>query len=404
MEPAGTASHQRLIPAICAVVFRIINTRKKIPQVAIMISTSQDWGRRIMKGIINYANEVGPWHLWVNSNPVMTLKGFPAGWKGDGIIGRIHMPALASEIKRSKIPTVNVADNELPNFKVPCVRTDDREGARLAAEHLLGRGMKKFAFVGSVQRTVPKWYAEAFKGALAAHEMDCDLFDLNPDEQNARAQLSGWLVGLTKPVGILACGNTISRMVVESCLECGISVPHDVAVLGTTDDELFSHACFPALSAVLAPTEQIGYRAAQLLHQMMRGKKVPPKTIYLPPLRVVERLSTDTLAVGDPQLVKVVAYIREHAFDAIGMDDLLRAVPMARRSMERRFHHAFGRSPVDEIRRIRIDRARQLLAETEFPMQDIAERCGYATYNHLTNVFKITTGLSPRDYRKLHRS
>ena len=382
-----------------------MGTAPDIPQVAILVSTSRGWGRRIVQGILAYANEVGPWHVWANAGAPDTYESLPPGWRGDGLIARVASESLAEDIMKSGVPVVNVADSSIDGFSSPCVRTDDRVGTQMAAEHFSERGFRNIAFVGPRHDANPIHYAEAFHQALADHDLSCDVFKLKENENISGQydELTEWLVALPKPVGILVWGHSNGRDVVDCCMEAGISVPHDIAILAGTYDELLCHACFPALSGILAPTEQIGYRAAALLHEMMQGKSVPNETTFLPPIGVMERLSTDTLAVDDPKLVQVVHYLRAHAFEPITMKDVLRAVPMARRSLERRFHQTFGRSPLDEIRRMRVNKARRLLAETDMPMQQIAEACGYATYNYLTHVFKNETGRTPRSYRRQFR-
>lgn len=374
----------------------------EIFQVAILVRTSLGWGRQIMKGILAYASEAGPWHIWVNSN-ANSFDELPKGWRGDGVIARVASTQLATALNESGLPVVNVADNELEGFSAPCIRTDDRESTRLAAEHFVERGFCNIAFVGPQNNPNPIWFRKAFKEALSKYDLPCEVLVVEPDDPDLQGSLIQWIHSLPKPVGILVWGHGYGRAVVDSCMEAGIPVPHDVAVLSGSYDDLLSHACFPPLSGILSPTEQIGYKAAKMLDAMMQGEEVPHETTYLPPLGIMARLSTDTLAVEDPQLIKVVSYLRAHAFEPITMRDVLKEVPMARRSLERRFHQVFGRSPIDEIRRLRIDRARQLLAETDLPMQEIAEACGYATYNYLTHVFKQTTDLTPRDYRKKFR-
>lgn len=374
-----------------------------IPKIALLISTSRGWGRRIVKGILNYANEVGPWHVWVNPGGPDRYDHLPADWDGDGIIGRISSPTLAEEINQLGLPVINVADTALPNFSAPCVRTDDRIATQIAAAHFVDRGFRNIAFVGPTFNTNPAWYLESFKSSLAEHGRTCHAFPWDNEKQNLEETLIPWLKKLPKPTGLLVWGQGVGRSVVDYCMAAGIPVPHDLAILSGGYDELLCHACFPSLSGILPPTEQIGYKAAQLLHAKLKGEVIPDQTIYLPPLGIKEHLSTDTLAVEDPQLVQVVQFLRQHAFEQITMEHVLQEVPMARRSLERRFHQVFGRSPIDEIRRLRIDKARHLLAETDLPMQQIAEACGYATYNYLTHVFKRVTHTTPRDYRKKMR-
>lgn len=381
-----------------------MSKRREIYQIAIMVSTSNEWGRRIVKGILSYANEVGPWHIWVHPTIQTDLKELPKTWRGDGIIARVSNPEFADDIKQTGLPFVNVADVPVEGLTAPCVRTDDAAGTAMAAEHLINRGFRNIAFVGAQHTANPIWYRKAFNRAVAEHGIDVHEHILNGHSEEDTHQLIQWLKQLPKPVGILVWGHGNGRKVVVSCMDAGISVPHDAAVLCGSYDDLLSHAVFPTLSGVLNPTEQIGYTAAQILHQQLQGKKVPNKTTYLPPLGIKERLSTDTLAVEDPKLIKVVNFLREHAFESITMNDVLREIPMARRSLERRFLQVFGRSPMDEVRRLRINKARQLLAETDLPMQEIAEACGFATYNYLTHVFKLVTGITPRDYRKKLRT
>lgn len=374
-----------------------------IPQLAILVSTSTGWGRRIIKGILAYVNETGPWHVWLRPETPSNIQDLPKGWRGDGIIARVASPALAEKITASGIPVINVADTLLEGFCAPCVRTDDRAGTHMAADFFVDRGFRNIAYVGSRHSANPIWYGNAFAETLEKKRLPCHQFFINGADPDNNEQLVEWLKRLPKPAGILVWGHGNGRRVLDCCMQVGISVPHDIAVLCGSYDELLSYACFPTLSGILSPTEQIGYTAARMLHQKLQGKEVPNETTYIPPVGIMERLSTDTLAVEDPRMVQVVKFIREHAYESINMDDVLKAVPMARRSLERRFQKIFGRSPLDEIRRLRIDKARSLLAETNLPMQQIAEACGYATYNYLTHVFKQVTDMTPSAYRKKMR-
>ncbi|MGJ8642135.1 MAG: substrate-binding domain-containing protein [Luteolibacter sp.] len=369
-----------------------------------LVSTQKEWGRRLIQGILTYANEIGPWHVWVNCDNSSSYSNLPKGWHGDGVIARVVSSELGDELTRTGLPVVNVGDNPVEGFSAPCIRTDDRAGARMAVEHFAVRALRNVAFAGPMRKANAAWYAKAFEEEAKAKDMQCHTFSIDEFEPDYPVALVKWLESLPKPVGLLVWGHEYALQVVNCCMEAGICVPHDVAVLSGGHDSLLCRACFPALSGILSPTEQIGYQAARLMDDMMKGKSVPAKTTYLPPTRIVKERSTEMLAVEDPQLEQVVRFLREHAFEPITMGDILKAVPMARRSLERRFLQAFGRSPTDEIKRLRIAKARKLLAETDLQMQDIAESCGYATYNYLTHVFKASTGDTPRDYRKRSRS
>lgn len=375
-----------------------MNQSGDIKQVAVLVGTSRDWGRHLVRGILAYSEKITPWNIWIHPNGGK-FNALPENWTGEGIIASVKTQELADVLNRSGLPIVNVGDTPVAGFSAPCVRTDDVVSVQMAAEHFTNRGFFNLAVVGPRHRPTPKAYADAFKQHLAEAGLPCELFATTsplPDPQ----KFIPWLKSLPKPVGILAMGHNAGRAVVESCRAAGISVPHDVAILSSGYDELMCDTCFPALSGIVSPTEQIGYKAAELLVKMMQGEKVPNETFYVPPLRIEERLSTETLAVADPRMAQVIAYIRKHAFESIALKDVLQAVPMARRTLDHKFHKIFGHSPVEEIRRLRINKARTLLAQTDLPMQFVAESCGYATYNYLTHVFKQSTGQTPSEYRK----
>lgn len=380
-----------------------MNSSSHIFNVGILVSPIHHWGRGIINGILAYSEEVGPWHIWTNPNEAERLDVLGKDWPGDGIIARVASKQLADDIAASGLPVVNVADQPIDGFSAPCFRTDDRTSAKMAAEHFVTRGFHNIAFVG-IDRPVSNWYAEAFRQELAKNGEKCETFFFKKYSTDLQDQLLPWLQSLPKPVGILGIGTGSARLITGCCMEAGISVPHDVAVLCASYDDLMCRTCAPPLSGILTPLEQIGYQAAKALHAMMAGEQVPAVTTYIPPLGIRENLSSDTLAVADPKLAQVVEFIRDHAFDPINTSDILKAVPMSRRSLDRRFQQAFGRSLLDEIRRRRINKARQMLAETDQSMQQIAEACGLTSYNYLSNVFKKVTGMSPRAYRNQMRS
>ena len=192
----------------------------------------------------------------------------------------------------------------------------------------------------------------------------------------------------------------MGRDLLEACRVANLSVPYEVAVLGGDFDELLCDAASPPLSGIVVPSEQIGHDAAQMLDRMMHRGKPPKEPVLVPPTGIVEKRSTDTLAIEDADVAQVLAFIRNRACQGIQVNDILRAVPLSRRSIERRFAEVLGRTPSEEIRRIRMAKAKNLLAETSMSMQAIADACGYGTYNYLTRVFTKENRMTPREFRK----
>ena len=119
------------------------------------------------------------------------------------------------------------------------------------------------------------------------------------------------------------------------------------------------------------------------------------------PLGVVRRQSSDVVAVADADLAVALRLIREQACNGIDVDDLARESGLSRRALERRFQKFVEHSPHAEILRIRIERAKQLLRETDLGLKAIAMRSGFQHASYLAAVFRESTGLTPGEYRKL---
>jgi LacI family transcriptional regulator len=137
---------------------------------------------------------------------------------------------------------------------------------------------------------------------------------------------------------------------------------------------------------------------------MRRGKKSRPARIDALATHVVPRLSTDILAVEDPQLLKALRFIRDHARENVRVADVSRAAGLSRRALENRFRLELGRSILQEIRRIRVDLIAQMLMETDLPVSDIARTLGYENLQHIARYFRKEKHMSLVAFRKSHGS
>lgn len=373
---------------------------RRTPTVSIFVDTATSWGRRVVSGILHFAHEHGPWHIQIEPRGPMEEPVLPKGWEGDGVIARIATPEFAARLAATKVPVVNVSSIRLPGVHHPRVTTDPHDVCRMALDHFSVRGFRNFGYVGNPERDYVQVQHQAFVELLAARGLSCSFFrpTANPED------IAAWLRGLPKPTGVLCWGALIGRRVIDACLSAGLAVPHDVAVLGSDYDELQSEASHPAQSGIRMASEQIGLIAGAVLDAMMSGKPPERDEWMIHSGGVVSKLSSDTLAVQDPQLAAVMRLIQTRYREPIGMAEILAAVPMARRSLERKFRHAFGLSVNERIRQIRINEARLLLAGTDDPITLIAEKCGFASYNYMGRIFQSDTGMTPRDYRAQFRA
>jgi LacI family transcriptional regulator len=115
---------------------------------------------------------------------------------------------------------------------------------------------------------------------------------------------------------------------------------------------------------------------------------------------VVNRQSTDVLATADRQVAAALKFIQENACHGLKAADVVAQIPVSRSVLQRRFRKELGRSLQEEIIQVRMKRARQLLAETDLSLLEVAERAGFRHQEYLGAIFKAKTGRTPAQYRR----
>lgn len=375
------------------------------PDVVLLIETSNEYSRGLLRGIMAYVGEHGPWSIYL---PEQGRGEAPPGWlkrwHGDGIIARIETPQIARAVARTRLPAVDVsAARLLPS--IPWVETDDEALTRAAVDHLLQRGFRQFGFCGEPRFNWSKWRREHFEQMVAASGGQCHVNESTTapgkpvSYQREHRRLVAWVRKLPKPIGVMACYDIKGQQLLDACREAGVAVPEEVAVIGVDNDDLLCNLATPPLSSVIPNTHRTGYQAAALLGRMMAGEKLDEQSHRIPPLGIATRQSTEILAIDDPEVATAVRFIRQRACEGINVADVLKDVPLTRRDLESRFRRILGCTPHKEIVRVRIDRVKQLLSETDLPMGRVAQLAGYTHVEYMSAAFKKRVGLSPRQYR-----
>ncbi len=412
---------------------------KKFVRVAIVLPTEFAYARGVLRGIIaatrernmyatgGTAGSNAPWLFnvfrGVQSHSGRFLSRWFRDWRPDGIIGQIYSSGLASVYRATKSPVVELFETRR-NSTFPRVLPDDIAAGEMAARHFLDRGFTHFGYFGvkwmvwsrerelgfrrEIDRafaarslalpkgsTIPPYTCSAF----AEHHAALKARGFRSDKERASA-MSNWLASLPKPVAVFAANDLWGSELVQAARAIGLRVPDDVAILGVDNEELLCELAFPPLSSIRMGGEQIGRAAVNLLGAMMAGKDV--KLLPNPriaPVGVVTRQSTDVLAVSDPDVAAALRHIRFRACEGLSVKQLLNAIPVNRRTLERRFVSVLGRPPLDEIRRVRLDRAKTLL-QTGMPVFEVAQRSGFRTPEYLATSFLQSTGMTPTEYRR----
>ena len=117
------------------------------------------------------------------------------------------------------------------------------------------------------------------------------------------------------------------------------------------------------------------------------------------PLYVVQRRSTNVLALEDKDVASAMRYIRDHADRPIRVSDVAVATGLSRRMLEIRFRKAMDRSLNDEVQRVHLAMAQRLLAETDLSIAKVAIGSGYNSASYLNILFLRRLGITPTDYR-----
>jgi LacI family transcriptional regulator, galactose operon repressor len=376
------------------------------PHVLLMIETSLAYGRSVLHGITRYVLANRPWSI---SLDLRELESAPPGWlktwRGDGIICRFMSAGLASMLKRRRIPTVDLTDIQT-GLGFPQVLTDQNSVARLASAHLLERGFKQFGFCGFSGHDWSRRRRDGFVQSLADAGFSCAVYETpwNTARQGSwEKQQDGigeWVHNLPHPVGVMACNDMRGQHVLDACRRRDIAVPEQVAVVGVDDDKLLCELCDPPLSSIIVNAERVGYVAAAMLDRLMQKRALDQTEVLVEPLGIAARQSTEISSIDDPLVASAVRFIREHACEGIGVEDVLEQVPLSRSMLERRFRKFLKRSPQEQIRMIQIERVKQLLIETDFSQERIAALAGYEHFEYMSVVFKRETGRTPGQFRR----
>jgi len=393
----------------------------KIPHVLLLIESSRAYGRDCLMGIASYMRAHGTWDvLQLERGLQEDVPASVSRQRFDGVIARAENSQIAKSIARFGVPTVDLRGLFAPADGVT-FNTDNEACGAMAVEHYRQRGFRHLAFCGYEGVDFSDGRRDAFTHHASLHGITAEVMTVRskprPSKPNATfdtlgreargedddAKIAKWMVSLPKPVGIFACNDMRGRQVIAAGRRAGLRIPDQVAVLGVDNDEVICDLANPPLSSIVPDTHRLGFEGAAMLDQLMNGQVPEQSQILFPPRSITVRLSTDALAVNDLDLAEAIEFIRNNACDGIGVKDVTKATAISRTTLERRFREALERSPREEIERVRGDRIRVLLAETDYNLDQIASLTGYGSGAHLVTAFRRLEGCTPGKYRAKYR-
>jgi LacI family transcriptional regulator len=398
-------------------------TMPKRRRVALMLDLQWPLKRHadIFSGTQQYAQEQG-WESTIDEFVQDTLP-----YRGsravpyDGIIARATR-SLAARAGRLGVPLVNVWLSSPVRDELPGVFCDFAAAGRMRAEHLLTRGFRRFAALSSRSNRAHDLEIVEFRGVVRAAGYSCTVAKVALNPANSSAQwrktvqtISGWMDEWQFPIGVYVGADDMGRYVAQMCRKRGWHVPEDVAIISGTNEEILCEHPHPSLTSIELGFERIGYEAARLLDRLMdekeeKGKKKrrkkankkpsAPEHILLAPQALVVRESTDFLAVDDKVVSAALQFIAARCHLPIRPGDVAKAVAVEPRTLQRRFRKVLDQPIAAEIRRVRIERAKRELAQTDRSIAMVSREVGFGEPARMYEIFVREVGVTPSQYRK----
>lgn len=374
-------------------------------RVAVIANAHHPNDRLIIRGISAYMRDYPHWSVYLECDPIFKMPDLRE-WKGDGLIIHLDTPELVDLIQSWTIPAVGFgADWSADNVRIPYFTNDDGAIGELAAKHLIGLGLKRFAYYEAPPATDRIWSqarADSFSRRIARAGHSCRVLTsqfASNRWNELLSELKTWLQEFELPFGVMACSDRRGRYVLEACRALGLRVPDDVAVLGVDNDDLICELSQPPLTSIETGSLQLGYEAAALLDRMLSGYKPGQTQHCIAPVGLVARQSTDIMAIENADVVAALKLIRSMPCRDLQPERIAEAIGLSRCTLDRRFREALGTTVYEKILSVRLSKAKELLTATDWPLSKIAREAGYASAQYLAAVMRQSTGKSLGEYR-----
>jgi LacI family transcriptional regulator len=381
-----------------------------IPKVAVLIEASRAAGRGLLSGIIKYINANNNWacyreppsytRLGSKKNLLKWIKSLHV----DGIIAHDHYAREIESLISKKLPMVLASIDPKKYPFLPTFADNGILTGRLAADHLLERGLHNFAYYGLRKKDVFRDRCRSFRDAVkqagftAFYESKFNVRSISWETE--LTNIVNWLIALPKPVGIMTYADDYSQQIVEACKIAKLKIPDDVAIVGVDNDHLICNLSNPPLSSVALKYERAGYEIAHLLDRLMTGEPMNGQQVIIEPTHVVTRQSTNTLFLDDPIVLQAVRYIHQNSTRLLQVDDVVKISGLSRRALQQKFNKVLGHSIFHEIQKRHSDQIAKMLIETNLPISQIAITLGHSGVEHISRYFRLAKGCGPTEYRK----
>ncbi|WP_339924054.1 DNA-binding transcriptional regulator [uncultured Cyclobacterium sp.] len=379
-------------------------------KIILLLDFAEEYSKSLLKGISKYSTENGPWtycRMPLYYRETIGIKGileWAKDWGADGIIGQLYNEIDLELLIDSKIPVV-AQDFKERFTEIPNITGSYHEAGEIGAQYFLKKGFKNFAFYGFKDIVWSRERAEGFEKEVNSMGYKVNYFEHRKSRSTdlwyyKSNSLSKWLLSLPKPIALMTCDDNQGLHITEACKQNKIRIPEEVAVLGVDNDEMLCELSDPPLSSIGLDIEKGGYDTAKLMEQMIRTSASNFYDILVKPTQVITRQSTDIYATNDDHIASSLKFIHKNIEKNLQVDEVVKQVPLSRRSLEKRFLQITGYPIYKYIFNLRIEKFTQKLLETDETVFEIAMDLGLNDSKNIARQFKQVKGCNPIEYRK----
>ncbi|MEN8253837.1 MAG: DNA-binding transcriptional regulator [Verrucomicrobiota bacterium] len=359
---------------------------------------------RIHQGVLEYAKDQ-KWDVLASPHQPEALE-IP---EADGQIVMLgpNDQRRSRLVQQSNIPAIDLS--HYSSLDIPRVYPDSVQTGRLAAAEFMGRGFTQFA----VYSTQTHWYVDerrkGFCETLGERGYTAESWHFPQTDSHkgsfspsgpARETIQEWLTESPKPVAVYAIEDEGAAMLMRACSQLGISVPEQVALIGTNNDPVVCPYTEVPLSSIDLNWEGVGYEAAAQLDRLMQGQPLEEPLTLVPPKGLVVRKSSDTVAVADLRVAKALTYIQENSHRHVSVTEITKVLGMPLRTLQWAFQKSMSRSIQEEISKRRVERVKDMLLNTDRNVGQIATDLGFSSAQYMNHFFVKSTGGTPNEYRQ----
>ena len=378
-------------------------------RVILLIDFSEDYARRLLKGIVQYSKKHEPWVLCKMPMSYKDLYGiegvveWAVKWKADGIIAQFYSTDNVQIFKKNGI--IAIAQDFKTRFSdIPNITGTHKLAGKIGANYFIKKGFRFFGFYGIKDVVWSEERCKGFVNEVARCGINNNMYVYENESakeswQYETVPLIEWLNKLPKPIAIMACDDNHAHHISEICSQCHIKIPEEISLLGVDNDESICTLSDPFLSSLDQAVEKGGYETAMLMDKLIADPNQKYEDVIVYPTQIITRQSSDVYATNDKYIAIILKHIHLQFNRKLNIDELTRLVPLSRRLLEERFKQVTGFPLYTYIMNFRVDKFAHKLLETNYSINEIADELGFWDHKNIARQFKQVKGCTPSEYR-----